>query len=515
MRVENSIRIAKAGIISQVVSILLGFVNRIVFIRFLSSDYLGFSGLFNNILSMLALSELGFGSAIVYNLYKPIHTNDQKQIAGLVNFYRKIYFILALFVFGVGSAFMPFLHVFISDLDKLSFSIEYIRLIYFLSLLETVSSYLLVHRTTLLTVSQRDYIITNIRTISNICLTIARLVVLILTQNYIVYLLIGLVFRIGANVIASRYALKYFPYISTKEYRNCRVDKKEREAVTKNAGNLSVHTLSSYVVNSTDSLIISSFVGIVELGLYSNYNLIFSSIKHIISSVVGSIQAPLGDLVSSENKKRVREILDTTTHCFYMISSFCAVSLAVLSSDFIFLLFGKDYVMKMSMVLISSINVFVWTMTRPIWKLSAVTGLFKEDRSNAIIEAISNAVISLVLVQVWGITGTFVGTLCSYIIAFILKTKLQFRKYFFENTKKYFQKICKYAFVFAVECFLCLWTTSAIKQLWGNVYASFVTNCIVCLVVPNVINMIVYWRCEDNRYFINLINRKILKRRVN
>lgn len=92
MRVENSIKIAKAGIIYQIVTTILGFVNRVVFIKYLGSDYLGFSGLFTSILSMLSLAELGLGGAIVYNLYKPIAEQDEVKIVAFIRFYKKIYF---------------------------------------------------------------------------------------------------------------------------------------------------------------------------------------------------------------------------------------------------------------------------------------------------------------------------------------------------------------------------------------------------------------------------------------
>ncbi len=512
MRVENSIKIAKAGIIYQIVTTILGFVNRVVFIKYLGSDYLGFSGLFTSILSMLSLAELGLGGAIVYNLYKPIAEQDEVKIVAFIRFYKKIYFGLAVFIFCIGMVFLPFIHIFIGDLDRLSFSLNYIRFIYFLSLLETVSSYLLVYKTTLLAVSQREYIITNINNISNILLTVVRLLFLIVYQNYVVYLVLGMIFRIGGNYVASRYAVKKFPYLTDEKYKNVRITKKDRDSLLSNAGNLSVHTLSSYVVNSTDSLIISTFVGITELGLFSNYNLIFSTIKSLIGSVVGSIQAPLGDLVVTGNKVRVKEVVNLTTHAFYLVASFCAISLAVLSSLFIEIVFGKEFLMGTDIILVCSINTFVWTMTRPIWKLSSVTGLFKDDRKNAVIEAGVNAVISVIAVQFLGITGTFIGTLCSYVVAFVCKTKLQYSQYFMESSCEYLWKIVKYSGLFILELIVVCIVCEKINVIISSLYVKFILNCWVCLIIPNVMNYIVFLKTEVNKYCIDLLKNKILKR---
>ena len=514
MRVENSIKIVKVSLISQIITTILGFVNRIVFIRFLGEEYLGFSGLFTSILNMLALTELGLGSAIVYNLYKPVYDKDEEKIAALTNFYKTIYLLLALLIFTLGMCFLPFLQFFIKDIKELSFSIGYIRLIYLLSLLETVASYLFVYRTTLLTVSQRGYIIKTVNIISNIALSVVRLIILLLTRNYILYLLFGLLIKVISNAISSQYTLKFFPYLKKKIYKKKRVDRETRLSILSNSANLSIHTFAAYIVNSTDNLLISSFVGITTLGLYSNYNLIFSTIKSFISSFVDSIQAPLGDLVASGNKTRVREVLDITTHTFYLICSFCSVSLAILSSDFVLMIFGENFVMNFSMVIVCSLNLFIWTMTRSVWKLSLVTGFFKDDRINAIIEAVTNAVVSVIAVQFWGITGIFFGTTISYLVAFILKTKLQFNKYFNISCGGYFIKIIQYLIVFSIELILTFLCGYFVQSKIESFYICFIFKSGICVLIPNFINWLVYRNCDINRYCVDLIKNKVFKTKV-
>lgn len=505
MRVENSIKNAKAGIIFQITTMLLSFVNRIVLIRFLGSEYLGLTGLFSSILGMLALAELGMGSAIVYNLYKPIHDHDEEKIAALIHFYKKVYSILALVVFVIGMAFMPFLQLFIGDIQELAFSLSYVRFIYFLTLIEASCSYLLVYRTTLLTVSQREHVITRINTVCNIALSIVRILVLYFTKSYVLYVAAGIVFRISANFISSQYAIKYFPFLKDKKTKKIRMNRKDEKTVLSNAMNLSIHSFSSYVVNGTDSLIISSFVGIAELGRYSNYNLVFSTIRSFVSSIVNSIQAPLGDLVASGDKVRVKEVIDLMTHALYMVASFCAVSLAALVTPFIKILFGEDYTMGMDIVIVCSIHIYLWTITRPIWKLSMVTGLFEDDRINAVIEAVSNAVISIIAVQYWGIAGTVFGTICSYIIALLSKTRLQYKLYFQESAIGYLVKITRYSVLFTCEMFSLLYLADFLGRSIENPYLHFIICCFACLLLPNAINLLIYWKTKENDYFVRLI----------
>ena len=52
------------------------FIIRTILIKSLGADYLGLNSLFTSILTVLNLAELGFSSAVVFNMYKPIAEND-------------------------------------------------------------------------------------------------------------------------------------------------------------------------------------------------------------------------------------------------------------------------------------------------------------------------------------------------------------------------------------------------------------------------------------------------------
>ena len=83
-RTEYSLINMFTGMIGYGVNTVVGFVCRIIFVRTLSADYLGVSGLFSNVLSMLSLAELGISSAIIYALYKPIAQDDEKKITAIM-----------------------------------------------------------------------------------------------------------------------------------------------------------------------------------------------------------------------------------------------------------------------------------------------------------------------------------------------------------------------------------------------------------------------------------------------
>ena len=108
-RTRNVIRNTSAGIGVRLLSLLLNFVLKTVFIKVLGIQYTGVSSLFTDVLTILSFAELGIGSAITYALYKPVAENDDIQIAKLMNFYKNAYRYVAIVVLVAGIALVPFL----------------------------------------------------------------------------------------------------------------------------------------------------------------------------------------------------------------------------------------------------------------------------------------------------------------------------------------------------------------------------------------------------------------------
>ena len=145
-RTEYSVLNIITGLGGYALNTVLGLVCRMVFTRTLSAEYLGVSGLFTNILSMLSLAELGIGSAIIYALYKPLAVDDKEKVASLVKFYGQCYRVIGVVVAVIGVALMPFLHLLIDEPNIQ----ENIYLLYGLYLFNAASTYFFSYRASLL-----------------------------------------------------------------------------------------------------------------------------------------------------------------------------------------------------------------------------------------------------------------------------------------------------------------------------------------------------------------------------
>ena len=192
MRTKNSMFNMAAAFGSQIITVLLGFISRTVFITALGAEYLGVNGLFTNILSIISLAESGIGSSIVYSLYKPVAENDEEKILILMNVYRKAFKVIGLIVFTIGITIMPFLKYFING----ETGISNLYLIYFIFVFNSAITYLFSYKISFLNVCQKNYVVTSITTGFSVAATIMKILILYFTQNYILFLVVDSIITI-------------------------------------------------------------------------------------------------------------------------------------------------------------------------------------------------------------------------------------------------------------------------------------------------------------------------------
>ena len=302
MRTTYALKNMLSSLGSHFVSMLLGFISQAIFVRTLGTEYLGLNGLFSNIVSMLAVVELGIGSAIVYNLYKPIAEDDRQQIKILMKFYKICYRVIAVIVFIIGIIIIPFLPKIVGEVNI----DENIVIIYLLFLLDTILSYLFTYKRTIIIANQRNYYINIIHTATYTFFTIIQIVVTIYLKNFYAYLIIKVISRFIENIIISHFANKLYPFIKEKEDK--KMPKEVLDDIIKKVKALFVHKISSFLVSGTDNIIISTFLGVTTVGYYSNYSMVINALTILISQIFAGLTASIGNLLVKENNNKIYEV---------------------------------------------------------------------------------------------------------------------------------------------------------------------------------------------------------------
>ena len=299
MRTINSLKNSIISIIMYIVTILIGLISQKIFINILGNEYLGINSLFANIISMLSIAELGFGAAIIYNLYRPIAEDNREEIKSLIKFYKISYRIIALIVAFIGISIIPFIS---NIVGKINIT-DSIYLIYILFLTDTVVSYLLTYKRSILYADQKTYIINIVHIVYLVLMNLFQIIVLYTTKNFILYLLIKIIFRILENIIITLIANKKYSYLREKDIKD--ISEKTRKNIITKVKGLLFHKIGGFVVLGTDNIIISKFLGVVTVGLYSNYYMIISAVNNLFTQVFNSITATVGNLLIEKNAMQI------------------------------------------------------------------------------------------------------------------------------------------------------------------------------------------------------------------
>lgn len=497
MRIRNSIRNIITGLLGQLIITITGFISRTFFIQTLGTTYLGISGLFSNILTLLSFAELGIGQAIIFSLYKPIAENDEEKVCSLMYLYEKVYRFLFVLVLIIGLALLPSLPFFIKDID----TIPNIRVIYVLYLANSAISYLFAYRSSFITACQKNYIINYVSFCCNILMCICQVMTLLIFKSYFVYLGIQMVFGFIPNIFSYFYSEKQFPFLKRKDILP--LPQKELKKIKDNVKALIMYKIGTLALNSTDNIIISSFVGIATVGIYSNYTLLTTTVSGFLSSIFNNLTASIGNLnarESDEQKLFIFQVINLATFWFYTV---CSICLFICMTPFVRIWIGDEYVLPMSVSLITALNIYIAGMLFAPFNFRQTMGIFVEGKWRPIISAIINIVVSIVFVKWWGLVGVLWGTAVARMTTNVwFDPYLVFKCGMHTSPMPYYKDYIKKAILFILIACLCWVMTKNIPD--SNIFL-VVLKCGVTFTVSNIIILLCYFRGREFKYLFEIV----------
>ncbi len=504
-RSKNSARNTLFAAIAFVTKMLLQFVVRAVFIRYFIAEYLGINGLFTNILNVLSLAELGVGNAIVYSMYKPIAENDTEKIKSLVRLYRNLYLIIAGVITVIGLALIPALPYLIKDAPNVDININIIYVIY---LAQTVVGYFFAYRRSLVFAYQRNDIESKVSFVAQIALAVLQILIIVLWQNFYAYSIAFLVCTSLDALIVFLISYKLFPDIRGKAKK---LDKEDTKIIAKNTGAMVFHKLGSAVVFSTDSIIISAYIGSTVLGYYSNYTLVTTGLASIIGLVVTAVKGSIGSYISTKTPEETYRLYNALNLAMMWIVGFLSIGAVVCFQDFILLYSGNsNYVLDFSTVALLCISFFL-TQSRSITNtFKECAGLFWNDRFKPIFESCINLGLDFLLVYFMGINGVILATIISTITAPLWVEPFVLYKNYFKKPLKYF--FLRYAVYLIVTLLVGAACYGACYFIPHDGIGWFLLKLFDCIALPNALFFIIFFRTREFQYLLG-VAESIFRRR--
>lgn len=506
MRTKNSIKNIYISILTQIIITLLGFVSRKVFIDSLGTEYLGVNGLLTNVLSMLSLVEGGIGTSIVYNLYKPLAENDEPRIIALVQLYKKLYGILAIVIFGLSLTLYPFLGVLMKDGN----TITSINIIYFIFVFKNMISYLNAHKWSLINADQKGYVLAKYNLIFSVVTTISKIVVLMITNNYILYLLIEAGIFIVQNLWNGKIVNERYSYIKTK--KKYIIEKDVKNNLITNVKALFLHNVGSYCVFGTDNILISTFISIKAVGIYSNYTMVIEQLSSLLTPILSGIGESVGNLIATESKEKSYEVFNVTYLVNFWIYGVFAIFLYNLLEPFINWWLGTGLLLDKLTFAVILINFYISGMRKSVIIFKSKAGIFSNDKYVPIIESMLNLGSSLILVKYFGLAGIFLGTTISTIaLPLWIQAKLVYNKVFEKELSEYLKKY----FIYLAITIIAGGITTGLCNLITIVgFMGLVFKGIVCVTVPNIIIILILYKTSEFKYILSIFKTFINVKKI-
>lgn len=449
MRSLNSAKNLASSLGITLIMTLLGFFTRKVFVDNVGVEYLGLNGLLSNILGIMTLLEGGFATSVVYNLYKPLAADDRPKILALLQLYRKVYRYIALGIIVFALCLYPFIDFFIKDSENL----DYVSIVYFIFLFNSVVGYFTAYKWSIINASQQTYKLTAINLTYQIGLNLTKLAILYFTKNYILYLVVEALFGVCLNIAIVKKANDLFPYIKTKE--KYVLDVATKTNIMTNMKALFVNKIGGYFMHSTDNIIISSFVGVASIGLYSNYTLLTGTVRGIVNQALDSFSESVGNLIASESSEKVYEVFKTTFFVNFLLASVPVIILHNTITPFISWWLGEQYLLGYTTLCIILLNFYIDLMRSTSLTFKTKAGIFVKDRFTPLLQGIINLILSFVFVQYWGLPGVLFATSISILsIGFWQFPRLCYKFIFHKSLWNYFRRYIIYTLVGGLALFL-------------------------------------------------------------
>ena len=412
---RNTRRNIISAFLNKGVGLLFPFLNRTLFLWLMGAEYLGLNGLFTSILGVLALADLGFGTAVVCSMYKPVADDDRELVCAYLRFYRKVYRWVGVAVFAIGLALLPFLHVLVKgglppELD--------LHVLYLIHLVNTAAGYFLfAYRGSVLNAYHRGDVMTNIRTFTSLAQYATVFLILFLTRNYYHYVLATVFFTVVNNLLVYRESRRLFPEIDPRG----ELPEERRRQVVSDVKSIFMHKIGAVVTNQTDNIVISAFLGLVAVGAYGNYYYVHTAVGGLAWSIYSSMQNGFGNTIFTESKEANFERFMRAVRVVLAVVAGCSAMMAALYQPFIEVWTGGHPELSRHFLtpLLMVVFFYIYQSRQTLLVFKAAANLWRADRWKPMFAGSLNLTLNITFVVTLPEEYKLDGVILSTVISFL------------------------------------------------------------------------------------------------
>lgn len=508
-RTSKSIRNVKVALLFYILNLVLQFFSRKIFLDYLGSEVLGLNTTAYNLLSFLNLAELGIGSAVAYNLYKPLFDKDHNAINAIVSIQGWLYRRIAYIVIAGSCILMCFFPMIFA---KANVPLWYAYGSFIVLLISALLSYFVNYRQIVLSADQKEYKITfSVQGAKVIKIFLQILAIRFLDHGYVWWMALEVVMAVVTSYMLDRAIKTEYPWLKPAVSEGKKLQKQYPGIITKTK-QVFFHKIGGFVLTQTSPLIIYAYASLTLVAIYGNYMLIVFGVTLLMNSLVNSIGAGVGNLVAEGDKKKIKAVFWRITILRMWIGSIICFGMYMLGDSFITLWVGKEYILPHSAFIVLIAITFI-NLTRTNEMFLNAYGLY-QDIWSPLVEAILNLGLSILLGHYFGLTGILSGVLISLIsVIYIWKPYFLYHNGFQESIMEYVLRYSKYLSGIAISCWICYYFTNTFIIPSFNDFPLWVMYCILIISLYAALSMAILACIDKNsrnllKHLQNILVRK-------
>lgn len=386
----------------QIVAAMSGFVLPRFFIMAYGSNINGTISTISQLTGFLGLLEAGMGSVASVAFYRCLSQNASGDLTTVCNTVRRYYRMIAIVAISLCSVLAVVLPFALKNGEAFSFNFELVIIVscgFFIQYYMGITSQLL------LAADYKAYI-NSLSQILGVVLNFAVSMILIQCNADVrLVKLASALIMLVRPIILNLYVRRNYTFSGSKAYDN--------DLLKQRWNNLG-QSLAYYIHTQTDMVVIMLFLTVSENSVYSLHLTVVSAIKMVATALLSNFnpvmgRACAGDEPENQNVLQTfRKFVQTNN---FVINVLFSVT-AVLITPFIRIYSeGFDYsYIRPEFAVCLCLAEYLYLYRNPYNTLINVNGHFKETQISAFVEAGLNIVLSVLLVNVMGITGIAVGT---------------------------------------------------------------------------------------------------------
>ena len=472
----------------KILTMLLAIVVKRFLISICGNDINGLNALYLSVIGFLSVAELGVGSAITFCMYKPIVSGDNDTVSALYHLFRRVYLLVGGVILAGGLAITPF----IGHLAK-DYHAAYVNmpLTFLLMLVSVVLTYLFSCKTSLINAYKNNYITTAITSGGLVLQNVLQIVVLLLTRSFVWYLVCRIV------AVCVQWAVT--EVITRRRHRvvlsnRSKLSPPVKVELLKNIKAMFMHSIGYTLVNTVDGVVISTFVSVSALGMFSNYTLVLTSLSEVLKLIFTSLTSVIGHLYVESGKTSTRKYSEAFHLLNFVLGTVFFLGYYAVIDSLIAIVFFEELMVARTISVVITMNGFIQFMRQSALVFRQATGTFYHDRYKPLVEGGFNLVLSLLFVQWFGVAGVLVATICTNLfICHVVEPYVLYKYAFDASPKGYYWHNYGRILLFAGA----LWVLDRCMWHGGNKWTEFLVN--GCLSVAFSVSLcaVVMWLNRD------------------